>query len=64
MHSEAVIASTGAENFVNLYQRLWKNIGVTSDLNKEKAGDHLLDSMSLKGRSPFVKNIFNVFKIF
>ena len=41
MLSKAVIVSTRAQKSGNLYQRLWKNIGVTY-LNKEKAGDSSL----------------------
>ena len=63
MHSKAVIASTRAEKSGNLHQRLWKNIGVTY-LNKEKAGDYYWIAWCLKGKSIFVKNIFNILKVF
>lgn len=50
MHSEAVcVKSTGMEKFVNLYQKLKKNIGVAYELNKEKTGDPLLGNMRLEG---------------
>lgn len=60
MHSKA---STRAEKSGNLTSKTLEEYWVTY-LNKEKAGDYYWVAWSLKGKSIFVKNMFNILKVF